>query len=135
MSKTKQIKGLVASLGLVFLVAWLGSCFSHVSLGNWYPTLAKPSWTPTGATIGFLWTLLYACMAISAWTVWLHGGLVEQRRPLGIYALQLFLNLGWTLIFFGLRSPGLAFLEILVLLVAIAATLWLLGKYHASQGC
>jgi tryptophan-rich sensory protein len=41
---------------------------------------------------------------------------------LGIFAAQLSLNVGWSALFFGLRQPGLAFAEILVLWTAIAGT-------------
>jgi hypothetical protein len=43
MSKTKQILGLVVSLGLVYSVAWLGSFFTNMSLAAWYPSLSKPT--------------------------------------------------------------------------------------------
>jgi tryptophan-rich sensory protein len=123
MSKTKQITGLVVSLGLVFLVGWLGVIVTQRSLGVWYTSLIKPSWTPSGATIGLIWTIFYASMAIAAWSVWLCGGLIKQRRPLGFYAFQLLLNAGWTFLFFDLRCPGLALVEIIILWIAILVTL------------
>lgn len=123
MNRTKQITGLVVSLGLVFLVGWLGALVTQMSLGAWYTSLIKPSWTPSGAAIGLIWTILYASTAIAAWSVWLCGGLIKQRRPLGLYALQLFLNAGWTFLFFGLRCPGLALVEIIILWMAILVTL------------
>lgn len=59
---------------------------------------------------------------MAAWLVWRSGG--EERAPaLQLYGAQLTLNLGWTLLFFGLRRPGWAVLEIAVLWVAIAATI------------
>lgn len=134
MSKTKQILGLVVSLGLVYSVAWLGSFFTNMSLAAWYPSLSKPTWTPSGATIALVWTILYATMAIAAWTVWLSGGLIEQRRPLGIYAVQLFLNAGWSFLFFGLRSPGLALVEIIFLWIAILMTLISFWRISLTAG-
>jgi len=93
-----------------------------MSLQHWYPTLIKPAWTPSGTTIGLIWTILYGLMAIAAWVVWLDGGAAKQRHLLGLYALQLLLNLGWTFVFFGLRSPGIALVEIGVLWMAILVT-------------
>lgn len=122
MSRTKQIIALVVSLGIAFSVAWMGTFFTDLSIGTWYPTLIKPAWTPSGATIGLIWTILYGLMAIAAWVVWLDGGVKRQRHPLGLYALQLLLNLGWTFVFFGLRSPGIALVEIGVLWMAILVT-------------
>lgn len=122
MSRTKQIIALVVSLGIAFSVAWMGAFFTDPSIGTWYPTLIKPAWTPSGATIGLIWTILYGLMAIAAWVVWLDGGAAKQRHPLGLYALQLLLNLAWTFVFFGLRSPGIALVEIGVLWMAIFVT-------------
>ena len=121
MSKPKQITGLVVSLLIVFGIASLGSFLTNLSVNTWYPSLAKPSWTPSGATIGTVWTILYTLMGIAAWIVWRRGAGLRQR-PLAIYAVQLLLNAGWSALFFGLRSPGLALMEICVLWVAILAT-------------
>ena len=73
-------------------------------------------------------------MAVAAWLVWQRGGWKAQRRALGLYLLQWMLNALWTPLFFGLQRPGLAFVEITVLMLAVLATLisfwkmrWLAG--------
>ncbi|MGO9120113.1 MAG: TspO/MBR family protein [Desulfomonilaceae bacterium] len=131
MSKPKQIAGFLASLLIVFGVASLGGFLTNLSVDTWYPSLAKPSWTPSGATIGTVWTILHTLMAIAAWIVWRHSGVGSRRLPLATYAVQLLLNAGWSALFFGLRSPGLALMEICVLWVAIlatAASFWKISK-------
>jgi tryptophan-rich sensory protein len=134
MSKTKQIMGLVVSLGIVFCVAWIGGSFTNMSVSTWYPTLNKPTWTPSGSTIGFVWTILYSAMAIAAWIVWSNGGLMTQLRPLLIYAAQLALNAGWSFLFFGLRSPGFALIEIVFLWIAILMTLISFWRVSLTAG-
>jgi|SRR5271157_327830 len=121
MNKLRQIAGFVVSLLIVFGIATLGGFFTNLSVDSWYPSLAKPPWTPSGATIGSVWTILYSFMGIAAWIVWRRGS-GGRQRPLAIYALQLLLNAGWSALFFGLRSPGLALLEIGILWLAILAT-------------
>ncbi len=121
MNKLRQIAGLVVSLLIVFGIATLGGFLTNLSVGSWYPSLDKPSWTPSGATIGSVWTILYSFMGIAAWIVW-RSGSGGRQRSLAIYALQLLLNAGWSALFFGLRSPGLALLEIGILWLAILAT-------------
>ncbi|MEQ9447867.1 MAG: TspO/MBR family protein, partial [Rhodospirillaceae bacterium] len=69
-----------------------------------------------------VWTLLYALIAVAGWRVWRKAGWRGARKPLTLYAAQLVLNLGWSIIFFGLQNVGLAFAEILVLLALIVAT-------------
>ena len=120
-SKPIQIVGLIASLLIILGVAIVGGFLTDLSVNTWYPTLAKPPWTPSGATIGSVWTILYAFMGIAAWIVW-RSASADRARPLALYGLQLLLNVGWSALFFGLRSPGLALLEIGVLWIAILAT-------------
>jgi tryptophan-rich sensory protein len=105
-----------------FLAAGLGSLFTMVSVGSWYAGLAKPSWNPPGWVFGPVWTVLYALMAVAGWLVWRRGG-SESRLALRWFAVQLVLNVGWSAVFFGLQMPGLAVLEIVLLWLAIAATL------------
>ena len=62
-------------------------------------------------------------MAVAAWRVWLQGGWARQKAALRLYLLQWALNAMWTSLFFGLHRPGWALAEILVLLVAILATI------------
>jgi translocator protein len=104
-----------------FLAAGLGSLFTMVSVGGWYAALAKPPWSPPDWIFGPVWTVLYAAMAVAGWLVWRRGGLASVPA-LRWFAVQLVLNVGWSVVFFGLRMSGLAFAEILALWVAIVAT-------------
>ncbi len=121
MSKLTQIAGLAVSLLIVLGIASIGGFLTNLSVHTWYPGLVKPFWTPSGATIGTVWTILYTLMAIAAWIVW-RSGERKRHRLLGLYALQLLLNIGWSALFFGLRSPGLALIEIGFLWIAILIT-------------
>jgi tryptophan-rich sensory protein len=130
------------------LAGWVVLCFAAATMGGffppgeWYASLTKPSWNPPGWVFGPVWTALYAMMAVAAWLVWKRGGWAAQRRPLALFLGQLALNAAWTPLFFGLHRPGLAFAEIVLLWLAIAATLvtfgpvsrvaaWLLAPYLA----
>jgi tryptophan-rich sensory protein len=93
--------------------------------GGWYASLAKPEWTPPPWVFGPAWTILYAMMAVAAWRLWRrrHARPHESRRALALFAVQLAMNLAWTPVFFGLQRPDLALVVILLLWVAIAATI------------
>lgn len=124
MSALRQVIGLVVSFAAVFVAAGVASHFTARSVAEWYPTLAKPSWTPPNAVFAPVWTALYFLMALAAWLVWRKaGGLAAARLPLALFAVQLVLNAAWSILFFGLRMPGLAFGELVLLWLAIAATL------------
>ncbi len=130
------------------LLGWLTVSFSAAFVGTlfgpdqWYEALNKPSWTPPNWVFGPVWTTLYVMMAVAAWLVWQQGGFVRQRRALTWYFTQLALNAAWTPLFFGLQRPGIAFVEIVLLWVAISMTAlafhrvsrvaaWLLAPYLA----
>lgn len=130
------------------LAGWVALCFTAPALGAfslpdaWYTSLRKPSWNPPGWVFGPVWTVLYAMMAVAAWLVWRRGGLRAQRRPLSLFLAQLVLNAAWTPLFFGWHRAGLAFVDIVLLWVAIGATVpafrrvhrgaaWLLAPYLA----
>lgn len=114
---------------ILALAGWLALCFSAAALGaifmpgEWYLTLKKPSWNPPGWIFGPVWSALYTMMAVAAWLVWRQGGWRKQRKPLLIFLAQLALNALWTPLFFGLHRSGVAFVEIVLLWLAIAATL------------
>ena len=105
---------------------------------TWYRTLRKPGWTPQPWVFPVVWTPLYVAIAVSGWLAWREAGLFIL--PMAIYLAQLVLNAGWSAVFFGLRRPDLAFGELVLLWLSIAATLlafapisgaaaWLLAPY------
>lgn len=134
--------------GLGALAAFVAACFAVAALGGWataggleawYPALAKPSWTPPDWLFGPVWTVLYLSMAVAAWRVWRRVG---WGGALTAFAVQLALNLAWSVGFFGLRSPGLGVAIIVPLWVAILVALrrfqrvdpvagWLMAPYLA----
>jgi benzodiazapine receptor len=113
-----DIAGLLGFLLLSLAVATLGSMATTPAIPTWYAQLNKPTWTPPNIAFPIVWPILFGMMALSAWMVWRKGG----QLALWIYALQLTLNAAWSWLFFYLQQPGLAFLEIIVLWLAIAAT-------------
>jgi translocator protein len=138
-SRLRAVLALGGWLVASFSAATLGAFFSP---GEWYAALAKPSWNPPAWLFGPVWSALYTMMAVAAWLVWKRGGFAGQRRPLALFLTQLTLNAAWSPLFFGLQWPGVAFAEILLLWLAILATLvsflsvnkvagWLLSPYLA----
>lgn len=108
--------------------AGLGAAWTNLSVGDWYVTLNKPSWNPPKWVFGPVWTTLYIMMAIAAWLVWRTKGLAGGWLPLLLFGVQLFLNAAWSALFFGMRSPGIAFADILLLWLAILATIIGFGR-------
>lgn len=129
-----QVVGLVAAIALCFGAAALGSLATAQSVDTWYAALRKPAWTPPGWVFGPVWTALYLMMAVAAWRVWLAGPWRRTAGPLGLFAVQLVLNVLWSVLFFGLQTPGAALVEIVVLWAAILATTIAFFRYSRSAG-
>jgi translocator protein len=132
----------VAFVGICFLVAAIGSWFTADSVKTWYPTLAKPAGTPPAWVFGPVWSTLYFLMGTAAWLVWRQRLAANVTAALALFFAQLALNATWSVVFFGWRQPGLALLDILLLLAAIIATMknfahvsrlsaWLMTPYLA----
>lgn len=117
-----DLLALTVLVGICLLVGALGAAVTAASVSTWYTGIAKPSFNPPNAVFGPVWTVLYVLMAIAAWRVWRSTDKDTARGPLTLFALQLALNLGWSVAFFGLRSIGLAVLVILALDLAVLAT-------------
>lgn len=87
------------------------------------PNLSDRCGAPPGWLFGPVWSVLYALMGVSAWLVWRERGFSGARPAFVMFLAQLGINALWTWLFFVWRLGGLAFAEILLLLVLIIATI------------
>jgi tryptophan-rich sensory protein len=93
------------------------------AISSWYVDLNKPFFNPPNWLFGPVWTLLYTMMGVSAAAIWQTGiQKPEVKHALQFFGLQLFLNGLWSFLFFGLKNPTLAFIDILCLLILIIVT-------------
>ena len=121
-SRLVDLIALVLFVTLCLGVGALGASVVASSVDTWYADLAKPSFTPPNRLFGPVWTVLYVLMAIAAWRVWRTADRDTARGPLTLFALQLALTLGWTVVFFGLLKIGAAVATIMVLDVGVIVT-------------
>ena len=128
LGRRRSTYGLVVALLCCFGTSAVGGLLTATSVSGWYLQLVRPSWNPPGWLFGPVWTTLYAMMAVSVWLVWRASD--NSRRAITVFAVQLGLNLLWSALFFGLKSPGLAFIEILILLVMIVGTIIEFSRLH-----
>lgn len=125
---------LVGFFALCFAAAAVGVWLTGDAIESWYAGLAKPGFNPPNWVFGPAWTVLYSMMAVAAWLVWRERGRRDVTVTLGLFALQLALNAAWSGIFFGMRNPSAALIEIAVLWLAIAATLVAFYKVRPVAG-
>ena len=143
----KNIFRFIVSVFICEMAGVIGAIFTTPKINTWYATLNKPSFTPPGSFIGLVWNILFFLMGISLYLVWsknwqvnisigrpkrkawnrfsekLWSGTWREENTIAIFSLQLVLNTLWSVIFFGLQLPGLAFFELLMLWFAILYTI------------
>jgi translocator protein len=124
----------IALAGFLILCLAVGGgagYFTAQSVVTWFPTLNKPFFNPPSWVFAPVWTTLYIMMAISAWLVWQKQ---NSRSALILFFVQLALNFAWSLLFFAMKSPILALIDIITMWVAILATLLAFRKFSKPAG-
>lgn len=134
MTESKQWIGLILFLVACLGAGGLGAIATTPEIEGWYKTIEKPSWNPPDYVFGPVWTTLFVMMAIAAWMVWKPKGFKDAAMSLKLFAIQLVLNVSWSWIFFNLHQLGWAFVEIIVLWLAIAATTLAFFKKSKTAG-
>jgi translocator protein len=137
MSKTFHLSptlGLVVWLVVVFAAAAVGAIAS-VDAGAFYAQLDRPPWAPPASVFGPVWSLLYALMGVAAWLVWREEGARHRVRALLLFGVQLGANALWSWLFFEWHRGAWAFVDVLLLLVLISATIaafWSIRRLAAA---
>lgn len=125
--QTKYLK-LIFSIAICLSAGLIGSFFTADAIPNWYATINKPAFSPPNWIFGPVWTTLYILMGISLYRIWISVPVSKKKiahskkKAIVIFGVQLLLNTLWSIIFFGFQNPGLALLEIYLLLAAIIYT-------------
>ena len=118
---------LVAALAAMAL-AGLGAL--STDLGPWYQGLRQPAWKPPDILFGPAWTLIYTLAATAGVRAW-HAAPSRGDREwlIALFALNGFLNLTWSLLFFRLQRPDWALFEVGFLWASILLLMIVLGRY------
>lgn len=116
--KIKWLK-LITSLLICQLAGIIGSLFTTPNIPTWYATLNKPVFNPPNWIFAPVWLSLYVLMGISFYFIWAKSDVPNFGFLFSLFLFQLVLNAFWSIIFFGLKSPLYAFVEILFLWLSI----------------
>lgn len=120
----KNFPKFVASVVFCELVGLISTPFIIASIPTWYAGLIKPPFSPPNWIFGPVWITLYFLMGVSAFIIWEKGFKNQRvRMALFYFLIQLFFNFVWSILFFGLRSPLLGLLDIIMLLLTIILTI------------
>lgn len=125
---------LIVSILIPLIVGFAGSFFTSSSINTWYSTINKPSFNPPNWLFAPVWTLLFILIGISFYLVWNKDFGNIKSWALLIYGANLALNLLWSLLFFGLRKPYLALIEIVILWFVILGNIIVFYRISRTAG-
>jgi tryptophan-rich sensory protein len=118
----------LAAASAAIVVAVLGATMTE--LGPWYQSLQKPTWQPPDWLFAPAWTIIFALAAISGVTAWRHAPSDESRDwIIGLFALNGFLNVLWSALFFRLHRPDWALFEVAFLWLSVFALIVAFWRY------
>ncbi|MFK7791909.1 MAG: TspO/MBR family protein [Devosiaceae bacterium] len=122
---------MIAFFAVTFVAALSGGYFRP---GQWYRDLTKPSWNPPDFLFPIAWTILYGMMAFAAWIVWEAAGWPAAAVPIGLWFVQLVLNALWSALFFGLKRMDYALMDVTLMWIIIAATIFTFWPISSLAG-
>ncbi|QSB26999.1 TspO/MBR family protein [Flavobacterium sp. CLA17] len=131
-----KIAKIAIALVVCLMVGYSASMVTRPSVETWYPTIIKPVFNPPNWIFMPVWTLLYVFMAVAAGLVWdkIKEQNTEVKKALGFFVVQLILNALWSYLFFGLKNPMLALIEIAILWLMIYETYLKFLKINKTAG-
>jgi tryptophan-rich sensory protein len=117
-------------------VGYSSSTVTKSGVETWYPTIIKPVFNPPNWIFMPVWTLLFVLMGIAAGLIWdkIKEQNTEVKKALGFFLIQLALNAIWSYLFFGLKNPMLALIEIALLWLMIYETYLKFIKINKTAG-
>jgi len=114
---------LVVSIILCQIAGLLGALFTTPAIPTWYATLKKPFFNPPNWIFSPVWISLFILMGISLFFVWRRTDHPKFKITFFFFFVQLIFNVLWSIAFFGLKSPLLGLIDIILLWIAILLTI------------
>ena len=122
---------ITVAAGATIVVAILGAVLTDI--GDWYFSLQKPSWQPPDWAFGPAWTIIFASTATAGVIAWLAA---PDERPVlaAAFTINGLLNIAWSWLFFRLRRPDWALVEVIVFWLSILALIIVCGRIDSLAG-
>jgi tryptophan-rich sensory protein len=131
----KRATKIIILIAVCLGIGYASSIVTQTGIETWYPTIEKPSFNPPNWLFGPVWTALYICIAVARGIIWDQIDTHPlAKKALLFFAIQLLLNSLWSFLFFGLKNPLIALIEIILLLLIIYETYLLFSKINKVAG-
>lgn len=120
----------------IIIAGGTGALSGYLGMSNPenYKDFIKPSFAPPPWVFMIVWPILYVLMAVSIYRVWLKRDKFDINRAVTLYLMQLLLNFLWAIIFFRFRLIGLAFIELMLLLIFVLLTTFEFFRIDKAAG-
>lgn len=119
---------IIIACTLALITATVGG--SITVLDGWYYTLQQPAWAPPDYMFGVIWTAIFALIALAGFLAWQKAPTRRHTEVmLGLFALNGFLNLMWSFLFFRMQRPDWAFYELIALWLSILFLIIFCGRF------
>lgn len=108
---------------VVFIIGMI-ACWGITTPGGWYDTLVKSPYTPAPWAFSLIWIILYIIVAFT----WVksnehakkHGDDRLYRTINWAFAINMILNVLWTIVFFGAHQPMGAMILLIFYIISTA---------------
>lgn len=127
--KKSRLLELIIAVVLCVFLGGLGGFFTDTGPGSWYESIEKPSFNPPGWIFAPMWTFLFVLMGISLFLIWECGiARRDVQVAIVVFGVQFLFNILWSFLFFGLASPFLGLVDIIILDIMIVLAIVLFHR-------
>lgn len=133
MKPKKNWKILLVSLIVVYLVAFVGSIFTSQNTDSeWYNSI-RPSITPPNWIFPIVWNVLFFLIALSLYFAWFYSNKNQKTKIIMVFGINFILNILWSLFYFGMKNPLLAFFDLILLEFSILGMIYVTSKINKKS--
>jgi tryptophan-rich sensory protein len=123
-------KALLGGALFCIVLAVVGGLLTRLS--PWYHALRQPSWKPPDWAFGPIWTVVFVFLTCAIAYAWDAASPAARSLILTSLAINGILNMAWSGIFFVMKSPSLAFVELVLFWISIAGLVAIFGQVSST---
>jgi translocator protein len=119
-------QALLGGAAFCIVLALAGGLLTKLS--PWYHALRQPAWKPPDWAFGPIWTIVFVCLTFSIAYAWDAASTAQRVLMLWALGVNGVLNMAWSGIFFVMKNPPLALVELVIFWLSILALIYVFGS-------
>jgi translocator protein len=126
---------LAIAILVVVVATMVGSSVTTPVISTWYAGLNKPWFNPPNIAFPIVWPMLFGLMAFGFWRILrvVNGG-TPRNHAIFAFFIQLLFNMGWSMAFFGAKSPLAGLFVAVGLVLSVAAMVVTFSRVERLAG-